>query len=89
MSKLENLHQEHVYKIVSVKDHELLNICTKYIFSGNVKHCNWKHIMWQYFESAVEHLFVVTKLKYDCSSNWLGILKVFLFNFYPFIFHFY
>jgi len=55
LSKLETLHSEPIYKIVSVNDHELLNICIKYKFIENVKHCNWNRIMWQYFESVVEH----------------------------------
>jgi len=55
LSKQDNLHSEPIYKIVSVNDHELLNICSKYKFPGNVKHCNWKHIMWQHFEYVVEH----------------------------------
>jgi len=40
LSKLNNLHSEPIYKIVSVNDHELLNICSKYKFTGSVKHCN-------------------------------------------------
>jgi len=57
LSKRNYLHSEPIYKMVSVNDNELLNICSKYKFPGNVKHCrpiNWKHSMWQYFESAVE-----------------------------------
>jgi len=54
LSKLNNLHSEPIYRIVSVYDHELLNICFKYKFPGNEKHFNWKHSMWQYFESIMK-----------------------------------
>jgi len=43
LSKLNNLHCEPIYRILSVNEHELLNICSKHKYPGNVKHCNWKH----------------------------------------------
>jgi len=54
LSKLVNLHSEPIYKMLSVNDHEMLNICSKYKYLENIKHCNWKRVMWQYFESTVE-----------------------------------
>jgi len=41
------------YNILSVNDHELLNIVKNIQFSGNIKHYVIKEIMWQYFESTV------------------------------------
>jgi len=49
-----NIHSEPIYKILSVNDHVILNICSNYKFSENIKQCNWKRFMWQYFESTVE-----------------------------------
>jgi len=54
LTKLINLRYEPIYKILSVNVNEILNICSKYKFSENIKHCNWKRDIWQYFESTVE-----------------------------------
>jgi len=88
LSKLNDLHSEPIYKIVSVNDNDLLNICSKYIFPGNLKHCNRKHSMWQYFESIVERWVVDIKLKV-----WLSVAVVWhdkkkLKTLYVNIFHF-
>jgi len=86
--KMENLHSEHIYKIWSVNDHEMLNICSKYKFPGNAAHnAHWNKMHIETGNVLCGNILNLLWLKITILK--ITKLKVlFYFTFYFNIFHF-